>query len=105
MAKKALGIEIKEFLRDGIPQGFELDNFKGDYTKSELENFDDNKFYDLRDKNFPLLGKNGMFKTFSQAFSTWKRKRDVSYLLVEVPKDKIGEAEVKITELGYKVRK
>jgi hypothetical protein len=43
-------------------------------------------------------------KTFSQAFSAWKRKRDVSYLLVEVSKDKLEEAKSKITELGYKVK-
>jgi hypothetical protein len=43
-------------------------------------------------------------KTFSQAFSAWKRKTAVSYLLVEVPKNKLDEAKTKIIELGYKIK-
>ena len=33
-----------------------------------------------------------------------KRKRNASFLLVEVPKDKLDEVKAKIIELGCKVR-
>lgn len=108
MAKKALGIEIKNFLKDGFPEGFVLDfDNSPDSDELDLDNLEDNKFYDLSDSIFGYLVLEDdelVRKTFSQAFSAWKRERNVSYLLVEVPKDLLAEAKVKITELGYKVR-
>jgi len=105
MAKKALGIEIKEFLEDGFPEGFELDFDGTPDEELDLDNLEDNKLYELSSDNFGLLvDENGDRKTFSQAFSAWKRKRNVSYLLVEVPKNKLDEAKTKIIELGYKIK-
>lgn len=106
MAKKALGIEIKNFLKDGFPEGFELDfDDSPDSDELDLDNLEDNKLYELSKSNFGLLvNDDGMCKTFSQAFSSWKRKRNVSFLLVEIPKDKLDEVKAKIIELGYKVK-
>lgn len=109
--KKALGIEIKNFLKDGFPEGFvhELDE-SGDSDLELEEVLVDNEFYDLSDNMFGylVLEDNDLVrKTFSQAFSAWKRKRNVSFLLVEIPKDKLGEVKAKIAkiiELGYKVK-
>jgi hypothetical protein len=108
MAKKALGIEIKEFLEDGFPEEFihEFDE-SGDSDLELEEVLIDNEVYDLSDNMFGWLvleDDDLVKKTFSQAFSAWKRKTAVSYLLVEVPKDKLGEAKTKIIELGYKVK-
>ena len=107
MAKKALGIEIKNFLKDGFPEGFihEFDE-SGDSDLELEEVLVDNEFYDLSDSMFGYLVRelDDTEKTFSKAFSTWQRKRNVSYLLVEVPKELLSEAKSKITELGYKVK-
>ena len=107
MVKKALGIEIKNFLKDGFPKGFfhELDE-SGDSDLELEEVLVDNEFYDLSDSIFGYLvcELDDTEKTFSQAFSSWKRKRDVSFLLVEIPKDKLDEVKAKIIELGCKVR-
>jgi len=108
MAKKALGIEIKEFLKDGFPEGFIHDFDESGDSDLELEEvLIDEEVYDLSDSMFGWLvleDDDLVKKTFSQAFSAWKRKRDVSYLLVEVSKNKLEEAKSKITELGYKVK-
>ena len=107
MAKKALGIEIKNFLKDGFPEGFihEFDE-SGDSDLELEEILVDNEFYDLSDNMFGYLVRelDDTEKTFSQAFSSWKRKMNVSFLLVEVPKELLSEAKSKITELGYKVK-
>ena len=107
MAKKALGIEIKNFLKDGFPEGFvhEFDE-SGDSDLELEEVLVDNEFYDLSDSIFGYLVSelDDTEKTFSKAFSTWKRKKNVSFLLVEVPKELLSEAKSKITELGYKVK-
>ena len=108
MAKKALGIEIKNFLEDGFPEGFvhEFDE-SGDSDLELEEVLEDNKLYDLSDNMFGYLvleDDDLVRKTFSQAFSAWKRKRNVSFLLVEVPSGMEETAKVKITELGYKIR-
>ena len=108
MAKKALGIEIKNFLKDGFPEGFihEFDESKDSDLELE-EVLVDNEFYDLSDNMFGYLSLEDddlVRKTFSKAFSTWQRKRNVSFLLVEVPKELLSEAKSKITELGYKVK-
>ena len=107
MAKKALGIEIKNFLKDGFPEGFELDFDDTPDDELDLDNLEDDKFYELSKSNFGILVREDDYlvrKTFSEAFSTWQRKRNVGYLLVEVPKDKLDEAKAKIIELGYKVK-
>ena len=108
MAKKTLGIEIKNFLEDGFPEGFvhEFDE-SGDSNLELEEVLEDNKLYDLSDNMFGYLvleDDDLVRKTFSQAFSAWKRKRNVSFLLVEIPKDKLDEVKAKIIELGCKVR-
>ena len=107
MAKKALGVEIKNFLKDGFPEGFvhEFDE-SGDSDLELEEILVDNEFYDLSDDMFGYLVSelDDTEKTFSKAFSIWQRKRNVSYLLVEVPKELLSEAKSKITELGYKVK-
>ena len=106
MAKKALGIEIKNFLKNGFPKNFTLDfNDSPDSGELDLDNLEDNELYELSSDNFGfLVDEKGGCKTFSQAFSAWKRKRNASFLLVEVPKDKLDEVKAKITELGYKIR-
>ena len=110
MAKKALGIEIKNFLEDGFPEGFvhEFDESGDSDSDLELEEvLEDNKLYDLSNNMFGYLvleDDDLVRKTFSQAFSAWKRKRNVSFLLVEIPKDKLDEVKAKIIELGCKVR-
>jgi hypothetical protein len=107
MAKKVLGIEIKNFLKDGFPKGFFHEFDESEDSNLELEEvLVDNEFYDLSDSIFGYLvcELDDTEKTFSQAFSSWKRKRDVSFLLVEIPKDKLDEAKAKIIELGYKVK-
>ena len=110
MAKKTLGIEIKNFLEDGFPEGFvhEFDESGDSNSDLELEEvLEDNKLYDLSDNMFGYLvleDDDLVRKTFSQAFSAWERKRNASFLLVEVPKDKLDEVKAKITELGYKIR-
>ena len=107
---KALGIEIKNFLEDGFPEGFvhEFDESGDSDSDLELEEvLEDNKLYDLSDNMFGYLvleDDDLVRKTFFQAFSAWKRKRNVSFLLVEVPKDKLDEVKAKIIELGCKVR-
>ena len=108
MAKKALGIEIKNFLKDGFPEGFlhEFDESEDEDLEIE-DSLIDNQFYDLSDSIFGWLvleDDDLVRKTFSEAFSTWQRKRNVSYLLVEVPKELLSEAKSKIIELGYKVK-
>ena len=107
MAKKALGIEIKNFLKDGFPEGFihEFDE-SGDSDLELEEVLVDNEFYNLSDNMFGYLVSelDDTEKTFSKAFSSWKRKKNVSFLLVEVPKELLSEAKSKITELGYKVK-
>ena len=108
MAKKTLGIEIKNFLEDGFPEGFvhEFDE-SGDSNLELEEVLEDNKLYDLSDNMFGYLvleDDDLVRKTFFQAFSAWKRKRNVSFLLVEIPKDKLDEVKAKIIELGCKVR-
>jgi hypothetical protein len=107
MAKKALGIEIKNFLKDGFPEGFILDfDDSPNSGELDLDNLEDNKFYELSSDNFGfLVDENGGCKTFFQAFSAWQRKKKVSYLLVEVPAGMEETAKGKITELGYKVKK
>jgi hypothetical protein len=74
--KEALGIEIKEFLKTGFPEGFELD-FDGTPDKElDLDNLVDNELYELSSDNFGLLvDENDGCRTFSQAFSAWKRKK------------------------------
>ena len=107
---KALGIEIKNFLEDGFPKGFvhEFDESGDSDSDLELEEvLEDNKLYDLSDNMFGYLvleDDDLVRKTFFQAFSAWKRKRNVSFLLVEIPKDKLDEVKAKIIELGCKVR-
>ena len=110
MAKKTLGIEIKNFLEDGFPEGFvhEFDESGDSNSDLELEEvLEDNKLYDLSDNMFGYLvleDDDLVRKTFFQAFSAWKRKRNVSFLLVEVPTEMEEKARSKITELGYKIR-
>jgi hypothetical protein len=108
MAKKALGIEIKEFLKDGFPEGFIHDFDESGDSDLELEEvLIDEEVYDLSDSMFGWLvleDDDLVKKTFSQALSAWKRKTAVSYLLVEVPKNKLDEAKTKIIELGYKIK-
>jgi len=108
MAKKALGIEIKEFLKNGFPEGFIHDFDESGDSDLELEEvLIDEEVYDLSDSMFGWLvleDDDLVKKTFSQAFSAWKRKTAVSYLLVEVPKNKLDEAKTKIIELGYKIK-
>lgn len=107
MAKKALGIEIKNFLKDGFPEGFVHEFDESEDEDLELEEvLVDNEFYDLSDNMFGYLVRelDDTEKTFSKAFSSWKRKRNVIFLLVEIPKDKLDEVKAKIIELGYKVK-
>ena len=107
MAKKTLGIEIKNFLEDGFPEGFVHEFDESGDSDLELEDLVDDKLYGLSDNMFGYLvleDDDSVRKTFSQAFSAWKRKRNVSFLLVEIPKDKLDEVKAKIIELGCKVR-
>ena len=107
MAKKTLGIEIKNFLEDGFPEGFVHEFDESEDSDLELEDLVDDKLYGLSDNMFGYLvleDDDLVRKTFSQAFSAWERKRNASFLLVEVPKDKLDEVKAKITELGYKIR-
>ena len=104
---KALGIEIKNFLKDGFPEGFVHEFDESEDSDLELEDLVDDKLYGLSDNMFGYLvleDDDSVRKTFSQAFSAWKRKRNVSFLLVEIPKDKLDEVKAKIIELGCKVR-
>lgn len=104
---KALGIEIKNFLEDGFPKGFVHEFDESGDSDLELEDLVDDKLYGLSDNMFGYLvleDDDSVRKTFSQAFSAWKRKRNVSFLLVEIPKDKLDEVKAKIIELGCKVR-
>ena len=104
---KALGVEIKNFLKDGFPEGFVHEFDESEDSDLELEDLVDDKLYGLSDNMFGYLvleDDDSVRKTFSQAFSAWKRKRNVSFLLVEIPKDKLDEVKAKIIELGCKVR-
>ena len=104
---KALGVEIKNFLKDGFPEGFVHEFDESEDSDLELEDLVDDKLYGLSDNMFGYLvleDDDSVRKTFSQAFSAWKRKRNVSFLLVEVPSGMEETAKVKITELGYKIR-
>ena len=87
---KALGIEIKNFLKDGFPEGFVHEFDESEDSDLELEDLVDNEFYDLSDNNMfgylVLEDDDSVRKTFSQAFSAWKRKRNVSFCLLRFPK-------------------